>query len=444
MSSFRRRWAARLPIPTHRAVALGALLLPLILLLPAPWGALAAAAALAAALTIDTVRTPAPDAVAVIRELPTVVPLGARDTIVWTVRNPTDRVLAVALADDLVPSLGAERRRVHVVAPARGRVRAETAIRPSRRGLIRPRTLTVRLTGPWGLAARQAARELPGRMEVHPTFRSRAATELRLRRERILEVGLRAARGSSGGTEFEALREYQPDDEFRRIDWAATARAGAPIVRTYRPERNQTVLLLLDTGRVMAGLVEDVPRLDHAMDAAMAVTTAATHVGDRTGLVVFGSRVHAVVPPSHRRDQLARVVAAMYAQEPELAESAYTAAFTSTLARFPRRSLLVLLTELASEAVQETLVPALPLVLRRHVVVVAGVRDPALERWGERLVEDAGDAYAAAAAARLRGDRERAAARLRGLGAEVIDAAPGVLAGRLVDAYLDLKAVGRL
>lgn len=444
MTTFRRRWAARLPVPTRRAVALGALLLPLLLLFPAPWGAVVVATVLVAALAVDTARTPAPDAVPVTRDLPSVVALGARDTIAWTVGNPTDRPLAVALADDLVPSLSAERRRVHVVVPPRGRIRSATAIEPTRRGLIRPRTLTLRVAGPWGLAARQAPRELPGRLEVHPTFRSRAATELRLRRERVLEVGLRAARGSSGGTEFESLREYQPDDEFRRIDWAATARAGAPIVRTYRPERNQTVLLLLDTGRVTAGLVEGVPRLDHAMDAAMAVTTAATHVGDRTGLVVFGSEVHAVVPPSHRRDQLARVVAAMYAQEPELAESAYTAAFTSTLTRFRRRSLLVLLTELASEAVQETLVPALPLVLRRHLVIVAGVRDPALDRWGERLVEDAGDAYAAAAAARLRGDRERAVAQLRGLGAQVVDAPPGELAGRLVDAYLDLKAVGRL
>lgn len=444
-ASRRARWGAAVPVPTRRAVVLVAVALPLVLLVPAPWGVLAVAIGALVAIGVDTRRAPAPHEVPVARELPAVLQLGAAGELAWVVANPTGRPLEVALADDLVPSLAADDRRARVRVPARGRIRTAVRIRPGRRGAFTPRWLTLRVVGPWGLAARQGTRELPGRLEVHPAFRSRAATELRLTHERVLDVGLRAARGRSAGTEFESLREYQPDDEFRRIDWAATARsAGRPIVRTYRPERNQTVLLLLDAGRVTAGLVEGVPRLDHAMDAAMAVTTVAGHTGDRTGLVVFGSRVRAVVPPSHRRDQLSRVVAAMYAEEPELAESSYRTAFTTTLARFPRRSLLILLTELASEAVQETVVPALPLVLRRHLVIVAGVRDPALEGRLGRSPRDAGEAYQAAAAARLRGDRERAVRHLRGLGARVVDAPPGQLAGRVVDAYLEVKAAGRL
>src|SRR5206468_12792589 len=136
-------------------------------------------------------------------------------------------------------------------------------------------------------------RSLPGVLRVYPPFRSRAEAELRIDRARILEVGLRSARGRGGGTEFDSLREYEVDDEFRRIDWAATARAGKAIVRTYRAERNQTVLLLLDAGRTMAGKVElpagvhvtdqgklpGVPRLDHAMDAVMMLTAVATRLG---------------------------------------------------------------------------------------------------------------------------------------------------------------------
>ena len=117
---------------------------------------------------------------------------------------------------------------------------------------------------------------------------------------RLQEAGLRSARGRGGGTEFDQLREYRPDDEFRRIDWTATARTGRPIVRTYRAERNQIVIMLLDNGRVMAGRVDGVPRVEHAMDAAMMLTSVATRLGDRAGLVAFDRHGPRRGPARHR------------------------------------------------------------------------------------------------------------------------------------------------
>jgi uncharacterized protein (DUF58 family) len=308
--------------------------------------------------------------------------------------------------------------------------------------------------GPWGLVARQATLAVPSELRVYPHFRSRAEAELRLNRTRLLEVGLRSAQGRGGGTEFDSLREYTVDDEFRRIDWAATARADKPIVRTYRAERNQNVLMLLDTGRIMAGRVRDpdargdgwgdVPRLDHAMDAVMLVTTLSTRLGDRAGLVAFSDRVRAAVPPGHARDQLARITDAMFDLEPELVESDYHAAFASTLARFRRRGLLVVLTELASEAVSETLLPALPLVTRSHLVVIAGIRDPSVDRWARGVPMQAGAAYRKAAAIADLAERRRIVARLRATGAVVIDETPDRLTSHLADAYLRVKATGRL
>ena len=115
--------------------------------------------------------------------------------------------------------------------------------------------LVVRVSGPLGLVSRQGARRRPWVLRVHPPFRSKEEAELRIDRARLLEVGLRSAAGRGGGTEFDQLRDYAVDDEFRRIDWAASARVDRPIVRTYRAERNQTVIVLLDNGRVMAGQV---------------------------------------------------------------------------------------------------------------------------------------------------------------------------------------------
>jgi uncharacterized protein (DUF58 family) len=234
------------------------------------------------------------------------------------------------------------------------------------------------------------------------------------------------------------------DDEFRRVDWAATARSGKPIVRTYRAERNQTVVLLLDCGRLMAGQVEGFPRLDHAMDAVMALTTVASRLGDRVGLVAFDRRVRAVVPAGHGRGQLGRVTEAMYALEPQLAESDYRGAFAAAMGRFRRRSLLVVVTELAEEAVAESLLPALPLVARRHLVVVASVTDPQLVAWAHSVPTDAGSAYRKAAAVSALAGRARTASRLRGLGATVVDDVPHRVAPLLADTYLDIKARGGL
>ena len=350
----------------------------------------------------------------------------------------------MALADELAPSLRADTRRAAARIPRGATLQAATEIRPARRGRFTLTELVVRVDGPLGLGARQAAVVVPGVLHVYPSFRSKDEAELRIRKARIIDVGLRSARGLGGGTEFDRLREYSVDDEFRRVDWAATARSGRPIVRDYRAERNQTVLVLLDNGRVMAGRVDGVPRVEHAVDAVMMLTAVATGLGDRCGVVAFDREVRAAVPPGTGRAQLGRVIDALYVLEPVLAESDYAGAFTETLARFRRRTMLVLLTDLVAPAVEEWLIPALPLLLRSHLVVVASVRDPDVARWARGGASDVTGVYRQAAAVSALDARRRTIARLRGLGVTVVDARPGRLAAELADTYLSAKATGRL
>jgi len=443
------RWRVRsgIPVvPTRRLAAVA--LVGSLVVLAAPGAGyawlLVVDGALVGVALLDAWAAPSPRRLPFRREVPPALSLGATATLSWTLRNPTGRRLRVAFADELAPSLRATTRRAAGRVPPRGSLRATTDIRPARRGRFTPTAVTVRVDGPLGLAARQVAVAVPGTMRVYPSFRSKDEAELRIRKARILEVGLRSAQGRGGGTEFDQLREYSVDDEFRRLDWAATARAGKPIVRTYRAERNQTVLVLLDNGRVMAGRVDGVPRVEHAMDAVMMLTAVATGLGDRCGVVAFDREVRAVVPPASSRTQLGRVIEALYDLEPVLSESDYAGAFTETLGRFRRRTLLVVLTDLVAPAVEEWLVPAMPLVLREHVVVVAGVRDPDVARWSTGRVDSSSGTYRRAAAVAALGERQRTVARLRGLGATVIDAAPGQLAPALADAYLRVKATGRL
>ena len=434
-------------VPTRRLA--GAAALASLVLLAVPGGGvlvelLAVNGALVLLAVLDALFAPAPGSLPIERRLPGAVTLGATAEVGWTVHNPRRRALRVALADELAPSLRADTRRVAARIPRGGTLAAATEIRPARRGRFTPTEMVVRVDGPLGLGARQAAVVVPGVLRVFPSFRSKDEAELRIRRARIVEVGMRSARALGGGTEFDRLREYTVDDEFRRVDWAATARAGRPIVREYRAERNQTVLVLVDNGRVMAGRVDGVPRVEHAVDAVMMLTAVATGLGDRCGVVAFDREVRVAVPPGAGRAQLGRVIEALYVLEPVLAESDYAGAFTETLARFRRRTMLVLLTDLVAPAVEEWLIPALPLLVREHLVVVASVRDPDVARWARGGSSDVTGVYRQAAAVSALDARRRTIARLRGLGVTVVDARPGQLATALADTYLAAKATGRL
>ena len=445
-----------MPLPTWRLALLAAVAAVAVTIAPAaPWLAVVAATGVVLlAGAVDAARAPAPSRLVVTRELPESLALGRPAQLRWTIRSPAARPARVHLADSLPPSLQAQRRRATTTVPAGGAATVATTLRPARRGRFALREVHLRVEGPWGLAARQARQAVVTTIRVTPRFTSRAQAELRVRQAARLIAGLRATSGSGEGGEFDALREYTHDDEVRRIDWAATARARKPIVRTYREERNQHVLVLLDTGRSMAGVVGPppgdglpspgtVPRLDHALDATLALTLVATGLGDRLGVVAFSDRVQRVVPP-RASGQLQRVVASLLDARPALVESDYRAAFSETLARFSRRALLVVLTELAPQAVEQTLLPALPLVVRDHVVLVAALRDPAVDRWAEVAPEDADEAYRGAAAARTLQERADLVARIRALGATVLDTVPGRLPGELADAYLRVKGSGRL
>jgi uncharacterized protein (DUF58 family) len=444
--SLRETVGPLVPVPTDRAAVavLAAATLVAVVPVDPPASVLVAAATMLVAVVVDAVLAGSPDRIVVHRELPPVVTLGQSATVRWRIENPGARRVRVSIADDLAPSLHPRPRRSTVTVPARGTARVDGAITPQRRGRFEVAELVVRVRGPLGLVVRQGARQRPVTLRVYPRFRSRAEAELRIDRARILEVGLRSAKGRGAGTEFDQLRDWTEDDEFRRIDWSATARSGRPIVRTYRAERNQTLICLLDNGRTMAGRVADAPRVEYAMDAVMTLATVAGRLGDRCGLVAFDREVRAVVGPAGRATQLSRITEAMFDLDPVLVESDYRGAFTTTVARFRRRALLVVLTDLVEQAVAETLLPALPIVTRNHLVLVGAVTDPEVVDWAESPAEDAEAVYRRAAAIGALEERRRTVRRLRAAGATVVDCPPDRLSAELADAYLRIKATSRL
>jgi uncharacterized protein (DUF58 family) len=215
------------------------------------------------------------------------------------------------------------------------------------------------------------------------------------------------------------------------------------MVRTWRPERDRQILIMLDTGRTSAGRVGGVPRLDAAMDAALLLTALASRAGDRVDMLAFDRRVRARVVGTPRSAVLSAVAQAMAGLQAELVETDAAALGSAALTTARHRSLIVLLTDLNPAAVTEGLLPRLPLLAARHEVVVAAVADPALEAMSSGR-SDAAAVYDAAAAQQALAARRQVSALLQRRGAHVVDAPPERLPAALADAYLGLKAAGRL
>ena len=425
-------------------VALGALVVGLVV--PSLLGVLVVSGVLALAAAVDALaavpvggllldREQDPATVATLR-------LGTSLEVALRVANPGRRRAVLVLRDAWQPSAGAVPGRHRLVVPAGERRRVVTTLTPTRRGDRDAARVTVRSIGPLGLAARQGGRVVPARVRVLPPFGSRRHLPSRLARMRELD-GRRAIQVRGQGTEFDSLREYVAGDDVRSLDWRASARSSGLVVRTWRPERDRHVLVVLDTGRSSAGRVGDAPRLDAALDTALLLAALASRGGDRVDLLALDREVRASVLGATEGDLLPALVTAMAPLEPRLVETDMRLLAASVLARAGQRSLVVLVTGLDEAAVTEGLDPVLGSLLRRHTVLLAAVADPELATMAAGR-GDAGAVYTAASAETTRAARLRTAERLSRRGVEVVDAGPEELPPAVADRYLALKAAGRL
>jgi uncharacterized protein (DUF58 family) len=293
-----------------------------------------------------------------------------------------------------------------------------------------------------GVAGRQAKHSAPWTVRALPPFHARKHLPSRLARLRELD-GRSTILQRGQGTEFDSLREYVPGDDVRSIDWRGTARSTTVVVRTWRPERDRHVLIVLDSGRTSAGRVGDQPKLDHAMDAALLLGALAARAGDRVDLLIADRDVRASVLRKSAAELLPAFVNAMAPIEPVLVETNHRELVTEIATRVAHRSLVVILTGLDAAAITEGLIPVLGPLRRKHKIVIAAVSDPRIDE----LVlgrADVGEVYAAAAAEADQLRRAGTARTLRNLGISVVQAPPERFAPALADHYLSLKKAGQL
>ncbi|MBP1232024.1 uncharacterized protein (DUF58 family) [Arthrobacter sp. PvP102] len=397
---------------------------------------------LCAVLLLDLAMAASPRKITLDRTLPGNVTLTGSAESVLTIGNTGSRPLRALVRDAWQPSAGAQNPRQRVDVPAGERRRMKVLLTPARRGDLKAPHVTLRAFGPLQLAARQRTLPCPGSVRVLPPFHSRRHLPSKLRKLRELD-GKAAVQIRGPGTEFDSLRDYVRGDDVRSIDWRATARRSAVVVRTWRPERDRRVVIMLDTSRTAAARIDDEPRLDTGIEAALLLAVLAERGGDRVDFFAFDRRIRGRAGSASKGNLLGQLVQAMAPLEPELIELDWSQVPGQIRQISVHRSLVVLLTPLDSGAPEEGLLPMAAQLAQQHVVVVASVRDPMLGTMQKERTT-AAQVFRAAAAERALLEREAVAIQLRQMGVEVVDAEPHQLPPALADAYIRLKAAGRL
>jgi uncharacterized protein (DUF58 family) len=406
-----------------------------------PVGILLVAVAFAAAL-VDVARVGRFETLELAREHDSVMSHGAPHTVRVRARNRSTRPAEIELEEVWPASVTPDRVRLRLSVPAGGESEARYSVTPLRRGALEVAPAAARSHGPWRLLARQRARALPaGEVHVYPNIRGIARYELAARRHLIGQLGIRSVRRRGEGTEIEGLREYTPDDEYRRIDWKATAKRDRLVARQLRDEQSQTIYLLIDAGRLGAVQMQGATRLDFAVNAALVLAHVATVRGDRVGVLVFDRQARRHMPPGRAsRAVIPRIARLLYDVAAEPVESDYALAFQLLASRHRRRGLVVLLTDVLSAVASEALIAHLGRSARRHLPVCVAIDDPAVRAASTDPISTPADAYRAAAAAELRHERAQALRTMRDHGVLVLDVPPEAATPTVISSYLELKA----
>ena len=403
----------------------------IVLAAPRPLTVVGCAGAVVLLVVGDVVAAPSPRGLRVRRSVERSVRLGGSTTATLTVTNTGRRHATARVRDAWPPSAGASHERASLSIPPGERRRTRTALTPTRRGDRRADLVTVRLAGPLGLAGRQASLLAPARLRVLPEFVSRRHLPSRFARLREMD-GRSIVMIRGAGTEFDSLREYVVGDDVRSIDWRSTAR-----------RRDRRVLIVVDTGRMSAARLGDAPRLDSHIEACLLMAALASRAGDRVDVVALDVAVRAQVRGRTGPALMSALADALAPLDAELVETDWALLASTVHGALSQRALVVVLTALDGSGGEAPMVRALSTVARDHTVILASPTDPELaDLRADRADSEA--VYTAAAAEHDVIELDRMRRRLRRYGIEVVEAEPGRIAPALADAYLSLKAAGRL
>ena len=315
-------------------------------------------------------------------------------------------------------------------------------VHPYQRGEYAWQGIQVRQLSSWGLAWQQWRVDSAKTVPVYPDLDGLKALSIKLA---LQSTGaLRQSKKRGIGTEFSELREYNTGDDPRSIDWKATARRNRPLIRVLEPEQEQTVIILLDRGRLMTANIQGYKRFDFGLNATLALALTAIQRGDRVGVGVFDRYLTTWIPPQQGQNHFSRILDRVSRIQPELLEPDYLGAVTTILKQQSRRALVVVITDIIDDIASAELLTALGRLTPRYLPFCVTLRDPQVDVRARELAADIPGAYTQAVALDLLRQRELAFANLKRKGVLVLDAPATQISDRLVDRYIQIKSRNQL
>jgi uncharacterized protein (DUF58 family) len=371
--------------------------------------------------------------------------MGAETEVRIQIENPSSRPVFLSLKDEYPPQMILKgEREGDVRVPAHGTAALIYALTPPRRGRFEFAYTALRFRSRLNLVWCEARGAEPVAVKVYPNMRRAREAELKALGARSVVSSHRKTSWRGEGREFESMRDYVRGDELRHISWTTTARRGKLTTRQYQIERDQTILVALDAGRLMTARIEQETKLDSAVHATLSLFSAAARAGDNAGLVVFGRRIKSYLPPNRGRDHIEAALESLYAVEPEMIEPSYSHAFQFISANSKRRSLVVLLTDLVDEEGSKELLTSLNLLRPRHLPLVVTIADRDLKAVVQAVPDSSRDVFTQSVAEEIIHHREAALRMVESAGGLALDVTAAALAPALLETYLRVKERGLL
>jgi uncharacterized protein (DUF58 family) len=386
-----------------------------------------------------------PEEMTIRREFSRKFAIGDETEVRLIVENASAKDFYLQIKDEFPPEMRLNESR-EAEFPVEAQTTAEFfyGLTPPKRGNYKFGTTAVRFFSKLGLIWCQTDLNKPENVKVYPNMRRAREMELKaLGAHSFLAVQRKAVlRGE--GREFESMRDYVRGDELRHISWTATARRGKLTTRQYQIEREQTITIALDAGRLMTGRINDETKFDTAIHASLALMSAAMRGGDNCGLVVFGRKIRKYLPPKKGVEHIDGVLEALHDLEPELIEPSYARAFQFIASNTKKRSFIVILTDLVDKESSKELITSLKLLRPRHLPLVVTIGDRDLNLTVSEKPAEIKDVFTQSAAEEIIHQRESALRLVETLGGLALDVTTNSLAPRLLETYLRVKERGLL
>lgn len=370
--------------------------------------------------------------------------IGDDNQVTIKVHNASPTTVRMTLRDDYPNGWSTPTTDLRAVLSPHQRATLTYSVTAPRRGRFVFGDLHVRLDGALGLGSLLATVAARRDVNVYPNVRAPGRYELAARLGALATVGVRASRRAGGAGELDHLREYVRGDAFRDLDWKSTAKRMRPMTRVHELENSQNVMIAIDCGRMMATRLDQLTKLDHAINAGLLLAYAALRQGDRVGLLVFAEDVHAFVPAARGQAQYRRILETLFAVEARPVSVEFRRLAEVVRQRVSRRSLLVVFSDLLEASHVLPLAEHAAALRGKHLAVCVSLDDVVARALAEAAPVTDDDAYQRAAAADLLEEREAVKLRLTRSGVRLVEASSGELAVATVNRYLEIKAARAL